>query len=257
MDDFYLAVVHKEDKLKWAKILLLSKHKYIRMKLIEEKCIQINTIVDKKTSYIIFENGNRAKHVYLKMKSYKKSTIMKELTIFSENVEAVQKLLKTNSSTDGFDILTKTFSFNNFSKHEIQKKAQEMIYSAKKKSRRKNSQNLKNHKPSNKPSFKKFVKPEKTDKHDKAIEIGLSEDYNPLDRKSKINKYIVPTLPKLGENWKDNQKRKRFEEDNNTISINTKNFGDPNRNEYTLKSQKDSTLNKSKSKNPFGDIFKK
>lgn len=114
LDDFYLVIVHKEDGIEWAKILFLGKHKYIRMKLTDDSCIQINTIIDKKTSYILFDNPTRAKHVYAIMKSKKKSSIMRELTVFSENVEALQSLLKRHNSTDSFDILTRNFNHNKY-----------------------------------------------------------------------------------------------------------------------------------------------
>jgi hypothetical protein len=116
LDDYYLVIVHKEDAIEWAKILFLGKHKYIRMKLTDEACIQINTIIDKKTSYILFDTHTRAKHVYAIMKSKKKSSIMRELTVFSENVEALQGLLKRHGSTDSFDILTRNFNHNQYIK---------------------------------------------------------------------------------------------------------------------------------------------
>ena len=41
---------------------------------------------------------------------------MRELTVFSENVEALQGLLKRHGSTDSFDILTRNFNHNQFIK---------------------------------------------------------------------------------------------------------------------------------------------
>lgn len=124
LDDFYLVIVHKQDAIEWAKILFLGKHKYIRMKLTDEACIQINTIIDRKTSYILFDNHTRAKHVYAIMKSKKKSAIMQELTLFSENVEALQGLLRRHKSTDSFDILTRNFNHNKYVKASRSKSQQ-------------------------------------------------------------------------------------------------------------------------------------
>lgn len=115
-DDFFLVIVHKQDAVEWAKVLFLGKHKYIRMKLTDEACIQINTIIDRKTSYILLDNHSRAKNVYAIMKSKKKSAIMQELTLFSENVEALQALLRRHKATDSFDILTRNFNHNKYIK---------------------------------------------------------------------------------------------------------------------------------------------
>lgn len=77
-----------------------------------DNSIQINTILDKKTSYILFESSKQARKVYTMIKSKKKEAIMKELTTFSENVEAFQELLDKNTSTETFDIITRTFKKN-------------------------------------------------------------------------------------------------------------------------------------------------
>lgn len=112
LDDFYLVIIQRQDAVRWAKVLFLAKHKYLRAKLMDDTCIQVNTIIDKKTSFILFEKASLAKEVYVSMKSKKKSVIMHELTVFSENVEALQALLDQHESTETFDILTRNFNYN-------------------------------------------------------------------------------------------------------------------------------------------------
>lgn len=106
VDDFYVVIVYKENAFEWAKILFLAKQKDIRMKLSEDACISIHTIVDRKICYILFESDAYARKVYTLLKKKKKSIIMRELTLFSENVEALKRLLHRNKSTESFDIPT-------------------------------------------------------------------------------------------------------------------------------------------------------
>ena len=256
MDDFYLVIVLKEDKVEWAKILLLGKHKYIHMKLIEDNCIQISTIIDKKTSYIIFENNARAKYVYSQMRAKKKSAIMKELTIFSDNVESLQKLLKTNNSTDSFDILTKTFNYNQFSKKKPKNSANNMIYARKRNNRFLNPSGLNSRKSINEGEDKILKIPPKIRKGKSSDGDALTKEYIPKDRKSQNKKYIPPTLPKLGESRRDIRKRTRFQDDNKVFLSNSNQSESQKKKEIFEKSPKKSVFTKNRNKSPFGDIFK-
>lgn len=249
LDDFYLVIVHKEDAIEWAKILFLGKHKYIRMKLTDEACIQINTIIDKKTSYILFNNHTRAKHVYAIMKSKKKSAIMRELTVFSENVEALQGLLKRHGSTDSFDILTRNFNHNQYIKASQNKETVSMG---------REFSNPKHANPSENSTQIVDSSNSSTEQKPK-IKNRSSQDlnYNPLHRESKISKFIVPSISNLGD--KNKGMKGRFQDDQ-TISANIQSIGDPNRKskvDNSMKSRKkDSTFSKNNS-SPFRNIFKK
>lgn len=252
LDDFYLVIVHKEDAIEWAKILFLGKHKYIRMKLTDEACIQINTIIDKKTSYILFDNHTRAKHVYAIMKSKKKSAIMRELTVFSENVEALQGLLKRHGSTDSFDILTRNFNHNQYIKASQNKEVLSVgkeFQKPKHSNPSETSTQIIDSSNSSEPSPKPPIK----------NKSNTDSNYNPLHRESRISKFIVPSISGLQDS-KNKGFKGRFQDDQ-TISANMQSIGDPNRKSkidhtQTKSKKKNSTFSKSNS-SPFKNIFKK
>lgn len=89
--------------------------------------------------------------------------------------------------------------------------------------------------------------------------MATDPNYNPLQRDSKISKFIVPSMSNPNDP-KNKGFRGRFDDDR-TISANIQSIGDPNRKSRAdqvsenLK-QKDSTFSKNNS-SPFRNIFKK
>ena len=186
----------------------------------DDKCIQINTLIDKKTSFILFKSSIRAKHVYTLMNSNKKTAIMKELTIFSENVELLQLLLRKNKTTESFDIITK--NYQNTHGHASQKKINHQ------------KDSLDNFSGSN--SFSTKTKSHIEDNNNKDRNIPKeytdpvsSDGYNPLQRDLEVSKYIVPSISKLGDSDKNTKGKKRFIDDNKTVSAGLNTFNDPNK----------------------------
>lgn len=178
-------------------MLFLGKHKYIRMKLMSDNSIQINTILDKKTSYILFESSKQARKVYTMIKSKKKEAIMKELTMFSENVEAFQEMLHSNLSTDTFDIITRTF--------------------------RKNKGPKTTKRPSRKRTSKRNILKDRYGKRSRSSRGGVElrkksgamafKEYNPHTRQSEIKQFITPVQANFETG--PGGRRKRFMTTNN------------------------------------------
>ena len=215
------------------------------MKISEEKCIQINTIIDKQTSYIMFENSAKTKHVYAILKYKKKTIIMKELTIFSENVKDLQKLIEENTSIKSFHTKSNTSQRASIQRRSSTKsKPIEHIFPDLDASKYSNSKtNVERRTNRKKPK-------NKINSH-----LHWEANYNPLNRESKINKFIVPSLSK------QIMKKGKFDafEKNNTSLYGDR--ADPNKKCQTDKQNKTSKTESIYSRktfgSPFSNIFKK
>ena len=201
------------------------------MKLIDRRCIQINTMLDQKTSYIIFQREDKAKIVYSHLKLRKKSAIMKELTTFSENVEALHNLLKANTSTESFDIMTKTFNNIQLVK-ELTNDSDNEINNLQPTNRFVDSNTGQIESSLAKNQLSSAANQENVNLIDQNKESHhriSANKFNPLRRDSKINKFIVPSLSNLRKNKKSKYKKKRFQDDNKKASANIVIINNPNR----------------------------